>query len=171
MRAQLVALTPRLRRFGYALTGSRDDGDDLVQSAYVRALANLERWQPGSRLDSWMFRIMQNLWIDQVRARRVRGTPTGPEALENLAGSDGTTTMEARLMLKRVRHEIAGLPEDQRSVLALVSIDGMSYREAAEALGIPIGTVMSRLARARAKLADTLAAPASPTPGHTGGGQ
>ena len=152
-KAELVALVPRLRRFAYALAGSRDEGDELVQAACARALARLDQFQPGTRLDSWMFRIIQTLRLDQLRAgarfdRRVDG-----EMIECVSdGGRGARRAEDRLTLARVRTEMAALPEDQRTVLALVAIDGCSYRDAAEILEIPIGTVMSRLARARTRL-------------------
>lgn len=149
---QIVALLPRMRRFAYSLTGSRDEGDDIVQAACERALNRLHQWQPGTRLDSWMFRIIQTTWIDRLRTRRVRGEDYAPDALEFQVGEDGRRITEARLMLKRVRQAIGQLPEDQRSVLVLVTVDGLSYREAADILEIPLGTVMSRLARARRRL-------------------
>ena len=151
-RQQMVALLPRLRRFAYALTGSLDEGDDIVQSACERALARLHQWQPGTRLDSWMFRIIQTTWIDRLRARRVRGEESDPELLERQATGDHGPAVEHRLLLAKTRAAMAALPEDQRTVLALVSVDGLSYKEAAKVLDLPIGTVMSRLARARAKL-------------------
>ena len=151
-RQQMVALLPRLRRFAYALTGSLDEGDDIVQSACERALARLHQWQPGTRLDSWMFRIIQTTWIDRLRARRVRGEESDPEVLERQATGDHGRAVEHRLLLAKTQAAMAALPEDQRAVLALVSVDGLSYKEAAAVLELPIGTVMSRLARARAKL-------------------
>ena len=153
---QLVALLPRLRRFAYSLTGSRDDGDDIVQSACERALSRLHQWQPGTRLDSWMFRIIQTTWIDRLRAKRVRGEDVDQDTVETLVGDDGRRLTESRLMLARVRKAIGRLPEDQRSVLVLVAVDGMSYREASDILDIPLGTVMSRLARARRRLHELL---------------
>lgn len=149
---QLVALLPRLRRFAYSLTGSKDDGDDIVQAACERALGRTHQWQPGTRLDSWMFRIIQTTWIDRVRAKRVRNEDHDPDAIESLIGDDGRRLTESRLMLSRVRRAITQLPEDQRSVLVLVAVDGLSYREAADILDVPLGTVMSRLARARRRL-------------------
>lgn len=151
-RQQMVALLPRLRRFAFALTGSTDEGDDVVQAACERALARLHQWQPGSRLDSWMFRIIQSIWIDRVRARRTGGSQVDLEAVVGLVGSDGRRDMEARLTLAAVRRAMVRLPEKQRLVLVLVSVDGLSYKEASEVLGVPLGTVMSRLARARSRL-------------------
>ncbi|WP_137177391.1 RNA polymerase sigma factor [Roseomonas sp. AR75] len=151
---QLVALLPRLRRFGAGLTGSLDAADDLVQSACERALRAPERFTPGTRLDSWMFRIMQNIWIDQRRAAARAGIPaTEPETLAALVGEDGRRVTEANLTLERVASAMEALSDDQRAVLAAVCIEGLSYAEASEVLGVPTGTVMSRLFRARRGLA------------------
>jgi RNA polymerase sigma-70 factor (ECF subfamily) len=153
----LVALLPRLRRFGASLTGSLDAADDLVQAACERALRAADRFVPGTRLDSWMFRIMQNLWIDQRRAARRAGpTSQEPEALETIIGADGRGITEASLTLERVLTAMQDLPEDQRAVLAAVCVEGLSYAEAAAMLGVPVGTVMSRLHRGRRGLAVAL---------------
>lgn len=153
VRDELVAMAPRLRRFAYSLCGDIDRGDDLVQSACVKALTALDKFQPGSRLDSWMFRIIQNCYFDEMRRRKIRGENTAIEAdLEISDSGVGARAPEDRLELARVRAAMAALPEDQRAVLALVAIEGLTYAEAADALGAPIGTVMSRLSRARAKL-------------------
>jgi len=150
LRAELVKLLPRLRRFAYGLTGSLDEGDDLVQGACERALTRLSQFEPGTRLDSWMFRIMQNLWIDRRRAQRVRPeVGLNPSALEALAVGDAEREMDHRLSMATVRRAVAELSDDQRAVLLLVCVEGLSYKDAAAVLGIPMGTVMSRLARAR----------------------
>jgi RNA polymerase sigma-70 factor (ECF subfamily) len=149
---EMVALLPRLRRFACGLTGSLADADDLVQGACLKALDRIEQWRPGTRLDSWMFRILQNLWIDQLRERRGREVAMDPEDLAERAVGDAARENEARIALGEVRREVAKLPPDQRAVLMLVSVEGVSYKEAAEILEIPIGTVMSRLARARLAL-------------------
>lgn len=152
IRNQMAALLPRLRRFALSITGNRADADDLVQDTIERALRNLHQWQQGTRLDSWMFRIAQNLWIDTARARRVRAnTAYDPEAAENVA-IDGARDAEARLALADTVRALGELPEEQRVVLALIAVDGMSYRDAADTLNVPIGTVTSRLARARIAL-------------------
>ncbi|NOT72939.1 MAG: RNA polymerase sigma factor [Hyphomicrobium sp.] len=148
----MVELLPRLRRFSYALTGSLDKADDLVQDTCARALASADQWQPGTRLDSWMYRIAQNLWFDRLRATKVRGEVIDVDTAIDLVGSDGRDVTESRLTLQAVSKSIAELPADQQLVIAHVCIDGMSYKDAADALGIPIGTVMSRLARARKTL-------------------
>lgn len=152
IRTQMVALLPRLRRFAVSLAGSRADADDLVQDTVERALRSLHQWQQGTRLDSWMFRIAQNLWIDAQRARRVRSIVTNDLDAAGGAAVDGARDAEARLTFAQTAKAISELPEDQRVVVALVLVDGMSYREAADVLNVPIGTVTSRIARARATL-------------------
>jgi len=148
----MVELLPRLRRFAVALTGDLDQGDDLVQETCVRALSRVDQYQPGTRLDSWMYRIAQNLWLDRMRAKKVRGVQVDVEAAEALAGPNGRTVVESRLALDAVGAAMAFLPEEQRVLIGLVCIDGLSYKEAADITGTPIGTVMSRLARARREL-------------------
>jgi RNA polymerase sigma-70 factor, ECF subfamily len=148
----LVMLVPRLRRFAYALSGSTDAGDDLVQAACERALKNVAQFNPGTRMDSWMFRIIQNLWLDDRRRRRVRGHQVDPETIAMSDEGAGARQAEDRVTLNQVRATVERLPEDLRLVLALVALEGRSYREVADLLEIPIGTVMSRLSRARAQL-------------------
>ena len=162
-RTQMVELMPRLRRFAVALTGDLDQADDLVQETCMRALARVGQWQPGTRLDSWMYRIAQNIWLDRMRARKVRGVSVGVEAAEEMSGSDGRKVVESRQDLAAVSAAMAELPEDQRALVALVCIDGLSYKEAAEITGTPIGTVMSRLARARRELHARLHGPPAAT--------
>ncbi len=153
-RLQIVDFLPRLRRFSYALTGDSDKGDDLVQETCARALSRINQWEPGTRLDSWMFRIAQNIWLDQRRAHKVRGDSVDLDQAYDIAGADGRELTENRLTLQEVSKGIAELPGDQQVLIALVCVDGLSYKEAAEVLDIPIGTVMSRLARARRTLYD-----------------
>jgi RNA polymerase sigma-70 factor (ECF subfamily) len=152
VRNQLGQFTPRLRRFALTLTRSQVDADDLVQSTLVRALAHLADWQRGTRLDSWLYRIAQNLWIDQRRRARLR-EPTESDDAMQLPGEDGRETHERHLMVRDAIRALGSLPEDQQAVLALVSIEGLSYGEASKVLNVPIGTVMSRLARARRAIA------------------
>lgn len=152
IRREIVTLLPRLRRFASALTGSTDDGDDLAQATIERALQRISQWQPESRLDSWMFRIAQNLWFDQLRAQKRRGVMVSVDELHDVSGCDGRAVTESELMLRRTQQAIACLPEEQRAVVALVLVDGASYSEAASLLETPIGTVMSRLSRARKAL-------------------
>jgi RNA polymerase sigma-70 factor, ECF subfamily len=162
IRERMVALLPRLRRFAFSLTGNAEQSDDLVQDACLRALARIDQWQPGTRLDSWMYRIAQNIWLDRVRANKVRGEVVDVEAAEGIVGSDGRVVTESELTLKTVAAALARLPAEQRAVVALVCIEGTSYKEAAEITGVPIGTVMSRLARARRALAAVLNQPQRP---------
>jgi RNA polymerase sigma-70 factor (ECF subfamily) len=152
VRAEMLAMLPRLRRFALALTGRVEQADDLVQDTVERALRNIDRWTPGTRMDSWMFRIAQNHWIDTIRRGKVRGQQAGLEEAENV-GFDGARAVEAQLTLSRTKVALAELPEEQRSVIALVLIEGLSYREVSDILGVPIGTVTSRLARGREALA------------------
>jgi RNA polymerase sigma-70 factor (ECF subfamily) len=164
VRQDMVALLPRLRRFAYAQTGSREAADELVQAACERALSRLDQFTPGTRLDSWMFRIMQSIWINRVR-HAARWPQAKPEVMDFMPHDARIHEYaEARADLAIVRAEVARLPDEQRAVLALVAIDGRSYQEAAEILEVPIGTVMSRLSRARRKLLDAIEAPLSPHP-------
>lgn len=150
LRAELVSLLPRLRRFAYGLAGSMDDGDDLVQGACERALSRIDQFQTGTRLDSWMYRIMQNIWIDRRRSYQSRHeTAAPPEDIEGLMVGDARRDIESRMSLTAVQAAVDVLPEEQRVVLVLVCVEGLAYKDAAEVLGIPVGTVMSRLARAR----------------------
>jgi len=158
-RAQIVSLLPRLRRFACGLTHDQPLADDLVQTACLKALERWDQWQAGSSLASWMFRIVQTTWIDDYRSRQRRPEDTPIEDLPDAVGEDGRELLERRSELRAVRKAIAQLPEEQRLVLLLVTVDGLSYQEAAQALEIPVGTVMSRLARARIRLANQLAAP------------
>jgi RNA polymerase sigma-70 factor (ECF subfamily) len=149
---ELVALLPRLRRFAHALARSPGDADDLVQMTVERAIRSKEQWQHGTRLDSWLFRIMRNLWIDTVRARsRKEKVEAPPEEAESI-GEDPRNGIEASIDLQRVMAAMQRLPEEQREVVALILIEGFGYREAAEMLDLPIGTVSSRLVRGRAAL-------------------
>jgi RNA polymerase sigma factor (sigma-70 family) len=156
VRDAIAALLPRLRRFGRTLARQREDADDLVQIALERALTRTEQWQPGTRLDSWMFRIMQNAWIDETRSRERRGrTFVAEEEGEHV----GVSTTDAQIDAIAVRKAVAQLNDDQRAVVGLVLIEGLPYKEAAAVLEIPIGTLTSRLARAREALQALLADP------------
>lgn len=152
IRQRMVEFLPRLRRFAYVLTGDSDKGDDLVQETCVRALSRLDQFQPGTRLDSWMFRIAQTQWFDRMRARKIRGEIFDLDVARDVPGDDGRKITEGRLTLAKVCQGIARLPAEQQILIALVAVEGLSYKEVAEILEIPIGTVMSRLARARLNL-------------------
>lgn len=150
-RKELVSLLPRLRRFAVALAGQRELAEDLLQSAVERALRNWGTFQTGRRLDSWMFKIMQNQWIDMRRADASAPTSSAIEGFDP-AGEDGRRIVEARDEVRVARAAFEALPEDQRAVLTLVVLEDLSYNDAAAALGVPIGTIMSRLSRARAAM-------------------
>jgi RNA polymerase sigma-70 factor (ECF subfamily) len=152
-KALLLAAIPRVRRFAYALTGAPDGADDLTQTALVRALAQIDRFEPGTRMESWLMRIVYHAAVDDARRRKRRGPHADVADVPDLIGADGRRDTVAHLDLAAARNAMARLPEDQRAVLTLVALDGMSYQEAAETLEIPIGTVMSRLSRARRAVA------------------
>lgn len=153
MKEELIALLPRLRRFAIGLCRSQDMADDLVQAACERALRAQASWTPGTRLDSWLYQIIRNLWIDETRKRRTRGAEVDVSDVPLAVGSAAETNLEAEAALQA----LAALPDDQREVMMLVCVEETPYREAAEILGVPIGTVMSRLARARKRVAQALA--------------
>ena len=155
LRNALTALLPRLRRFGLALTGSATDADDLVQNTCERVLLRSDQLREHARLDAWLYGIMRNLWIDELRHRKVR-RHDDMDAAAGIIGEDGQAVAEGRITLAAVRRVLGEMPVDQRTVLMLVCVDGLSYKEAAEALGIPLGTVMSRLSRARQDLHERL---------------
>lgn len=148
----LIEHLPRLRRYARALTGDVARADDLVQDTLERALAKLDLWQPGSDLRAWLFTLMHNLFVNQLRTRRPQDTALD-EALE-IPVSGGQ--MEA-LAARDMHAALARLPEEQRAVILLVGLEQFSYAEAAQVLGVPAGTVMSRLARARGRMRQMLA--------------
>jgi RNA polymerase sigma-70 factor (ECF subfamily) len=146
---QIVALLPRLRRFARNLTRNPHDADDVVQIAVERALTRLDQWRRDARLDSWMFKIVRNAWIDELRARGRRDKIFAPaEAGENV----GAASMEHETEMMSVQSAMARLPEDQRIAVSLVLVEGLPYKEAAEVLDVPVGTLTSRLARGREAL-------------------
>lgn len=148
----LASCLPRMRRFAHALSRHAADADDLMQSTMERALRSRAQWQPGTRLDSWLFRIMRNLWIDTARARqRAAKVEASPEEGANV-GYDPRAGTDAAIDLGRVMAAMERLPPEQREVVALILVEGFGYREASEMLDLPIGTVSSRLLRGRIAL-------------------
>lgn len=144
---------PRLRRYARALTGDRHGADDLVQDTLERGWAKSALWRPGSRLDSWLLGIMHNLFVNQVRRRRLAA-----ESLDELPAEPATRADQAdRLEVGDLHGALARLPAEQREVLLLVALEEYSYAEAAALLGVPVGTVMSRLSRGRERLRQLLA--------------
>jgi RNA polymerase sigma-70 factor (ECF subfamily) len=127
-----------------------------MQATVEKTLARFGQWQAGTSLESWMFKIAQNIHIDQMRSQARRGTSVDIDQVTDLSGDDGNSIVEARSDLRHVRQALANLPHEQRALMALIVIDGRSYQEAASILDIPIGTVMSRLARGRKAIANHL---------------
>ncbi len=152
VRQGLEPLLPRLWRYGLLLSGARDVAEDLVQATCVRAIERAGQFQPGTRLDHWLFAILRSIWFNEIRARRVRGGQGVLDAGEALT-FDGAHEIETNISAGQVLRAVGALPQAQRETVLLVYVEGYSYREAAELLGVPIGTIMSRLATARAALA------------------
>jgi RNA polymerase sigma-70 factor (ECF subfamily) len=152
----LVELLPRLRRLARVLARDFADADDLVQLAVERGLVRRDQWQAGTRLDSWMFRIMKNAWIDETRARARTGKVLQAGVEADQIADARVASMELRLEASAAERAIMALPEDQRLAVALVLIDGLSYREAADVLEVPMGTLTSRLVRGRMALQESL---------------
>ena len=149
---QLVTLLPRLRRFARSLTRDAADADDLCQMTIERALKSWQQWQAGTRLDAWAYRIMRNIWIDEGRADTRRRQTFAPEADGMAVGDRGDAAIEAHAELGHVGRAMARLPADQREAVMLVMVEGFAYREAAEIMGCPMGTLTSRLVRGREAL-------------------
>ncbi|MDB6452598.1 RNA polymerase sigma factor [Falsirhodobacter sp. 20TX0035] len=152
----LIAFLPNLRRFALSLTQRADAADDLVQITAERALAGRHGYDPAIRMEAWLFRILRNAFIDQTRRDRVRGHSVDIHDMPEAAVIDGAAVTETALMLGAAQSALDRLPDDQRQVMLLVCVEELSYAEAAAILGIPVGTVMSRLSRARLAVAKTL---------------
>jgi RNA polymerase sigma-70 factor (ECF subfamily) len=152
VRAGLEPCLARLWRYALILSRANDTADDLVQATCLRAIERADQFVPGTRLDRWLFAILRSIWLNDIRSRRIRegGGFIDPE--ETL-WTDGAREIESNIVAAEVLRAINRLPEAQRETVLLVYAEGYSYAEAASALGIPIGTVMSRLATARAALA------------------
>lgn len=149
IRRDIAGLLPRLRRFARALTRNAADADDLVQAAVERALMHTGQWEPGTRLDSWIFRIMKNAWIDELRKRTRHNRLF---AAEDEGEHVGVSHTEQQIDAMAVRKAMEQLTDDQRLAVGLVLVEGLAYKEAAEVLDIPVGTLTSRLARGRETL-------------------
>ena len=155
---ELLTLLPRLRRFARALTHDAADADDVLQVALERALKAQGQWARGTRLDSWMMKIVRNCWIDEMRSRARRARIFAPEEDGEMVGVDMQHEIEARAEMHAVDRAMASLSPEQREVIALVLVEGLAYREAAELLDIPMGTLTSRLTRGRQALVQLLEA-------------
>jgi RNA polymerase sigma-70 factor (ECF subfamily) len=152
IRTGLSQHLTRLWRYAVVLSHQRDVADDLVQATCVRALERANQFAHGTRLDRWLFSILHSIWLNEVRSRRVRMGQGFVDADETLV-FDGARDTETHIFANQVLRQVQALPEAQRTVVFLAYVEELSYREVAELLDIPIGTVMSRLAAARAKLA------------------
>jgi RNA polymerase sigma-70 factor, ECF subfamily len=156
VRALIIEALPRLRRFGRTLARNVHDADDLVQIAIERALLRYAQWRPESRFESWMFGIMRNAWIDEMRSRGRHDRVFAPEE----AGAEvGDASNEAQVRRMSLLRAMTALPDEQRLAVALVLVEGLSYKEAAEVLEVPVGTLTSRLARGRTALQASLGDP------------
>lgn len=153
--AEIEALIPRLRRFARALTGSREAADDLTQDTLERAWAKRELWQAGTNLRAWLFAVMHSVFVNGTR----RWRPT--ESLDALASgaperADDGASVETAIAVRELGEALLRLPDEQRQIVLLVGLEQFSYAEAADVLKVPIGTVMSRLARGRERLRQLL---------------
>jgi RNA polymerase sigma factor (sigma-70 family) len=149
---ELIGLLPRLRRFARSLTHNHADADDLAQLTVQRALERRSSFAPETRLDSWLFTIMRNAWIDEARARSRRARIMGAQADAETVADIRSPGLDERLATTAVERAMAHLPEDQRTAVHLVLVEGLSYREAAQVIGAPEGTLTSRLVRGRMAL-------------------
>lgn len=152
----LIELLPRLRRYAISLSRVADVADELVQGACERALRTSAPLEDEMRFDAWMFRILRNLWYDRLRRLRTRGEEIDITVRDDLVVVEGERHAERRLLLRRALTAIDGLPEEQRELMLLVCVEQLSYRDAAQVLDLPVGTIMSRLARARRRVAQEL---------------
>lgn len=149
--AGLARHLPRLWRYGLVVSGNRDVAQDLVQATCVRALERSHQFSPGSRLDRWLFSILRSIWLNEVRSRRIRQGHGFVDA-ETALTVDLRDELQTNILAAQVLKEVEALPEAQREAVFVVYVEGLKYREAAELLQVPIGTIMSRLAAARATL-------------------
>lgn len=152
----LTGLLPRLRRFAHTLSRNPADADDLTQATVERALRSQALWEPGTRLDSWLYRIMRNLWIDTVRSRGRKEDLHAPVEEAERMGEDPRSAIEASIDLKKAMAAMQRLPDEQREIVSLILIEGFGYRECSEILGLPIGTVSSWLVRGRTALLEMM---------------
>jgi RNA polymerase sigma-70 factor (ECF subfamily) len=158
MNVIITEQIPRLRRYARALTGDRTHADDLVQDTLERAWSKLHMWRRGSDMRAWMFSIMHNTFINHIRKNKLATVSIDDEALEVPTRS----TQEDSLQMRDLASAIAKLPGEYREVVLLVGLEQMSYEEIAQVLGIPMGTVMSRLSRGRERLRTIMAGESAP---------
>jgi RNA polymerase sigma-70 factor, ECF subfamily len=168
LSTELPALLPRLWRFALRLAGDRHDAEDLVQRACVRALERRHQLQPGTATLSWLFSIVHSVWLNEVRARQIRshGSIQWSEELADTVADPVAANPESYALHQQIIAAVEKLPYAQRAVMLLVAVEGLSYREAASVLEVPIGTVMSRLARARLTIGESFGVPSDQTGTH-----
>lgn len=159
--ADMEACIPALRRYASALLRDRQEVDDLVHDCLVRALARLHTRREDGDLRAWLFTIMHNLFVSQTRRSRWQGTMVPVDAADE-AVTGTRASQDDHIHARELMHALEGLPEEQRSVLLLVAVENMTYAEVARVVGVPIGTVMSRLSRAREKLRLSMSEAAPP---------
>lgn len=157
LKSDLVKLLPRLRRYAMTLTGNPSEADELVQEVCLRALSRAHQWDTSQPLARWVFRITHNMWISETRKRKVRtgqGTVQANETVELKT----ITTGESTTIASEIGKTVLSLPPDLANTLLMVTVEGYSYKEAAAHFDVPIGTIMSRISRARSALRIKLAA-------------
>ncbi|MCF6219805.1 MAG: sigma-70 family RNA polymerase sigma factor [Robiginitomaculum sp.] len=161
-RKEMLEVLPHIQRFAVSLTRNRADADDLLQNTVERILK--KGIPDDADMKRWMFRVCKNIWIDEIRARRVRNNATDSGNITLHDRPEWEREVMGRMKLKQVKDAMENLPDEQRIVLSLITIEGFSYKEAAEILETPIGTIMSRLARARRNLANMFTPDPSTSP-------
>ncbi|MFJ5160135.1 sigma-70 family RNA polymerase sigma factor [Pantoea sp. NPDC088449] len=157
VRQHLAAHLARMWRYAMVLSRNRDVAEELVQSTCVRALERAHHYTPGTRIDRWLFTVLHSVWINELRAQRVR-VGQGFVDSDELVAPDLQTLSDERLQYAKVMQRVGQLPEAQRNAVFLVYVEGFTYQEAAATLAVPIGTIMSRLAAARSTLAGAITA-------------
>jgi RNA polymerase sigma factor (sigma-70 family) len=155
---EITACIPRLRRYARALVGNPAAADDLVQDTVERGWSRIAEWRRDREMRAWLFGIMHNLHVDDLRARRLQTTALDDDMPEPVHASNPAAGLEVRDM----QAALDLLPVEQREILLLVGLEGMSYDQVAAALGMPLGTVMSRLSRGREKLRTLMEGRAAP---------
>ncbi|ASP47764.1 RNA polymerase sigma factor [Cognaticolwellia beringensis] len=154
MHKTIENILPMLRRFAYSLTGNAADADDLVQTTLEKILT---KGVPAEvDVTKWAFKVCRNVWIDEFRARKVRQNAVLKPELQESQSIDEQQVFDSKEMLAHVNNAMNTLPDEQRAILSLVAVQGMSYKEVASSMEIPVGTVMSRLSRARTALLDMM---------------
>jgi RNA polymerase sigma-70 factor, ECF subfamily len=153
LKEAMLSAVPSLRAFAISLSGNIDRADDLVQETLLRAIANIDSFQPGTNMSAWMFTILRNLFRSEYRKRRREVEDTDGSYAESLKSHP---EQASRLEFQEFRTALSKLPPDQREALILVGASGFSYEEAASICGCAVGTIKSRVNRARTRLADLL---------------